>query len=176
MSDRLDGYASAAFELAKAEGELPRVERELFGLAQALDRSPELRNTLSDPRLPRDRKQAIVDDLVGRRASEVTVAIVEMLLTLGHITDLPELAERLSQRMAASQGKELAEVRTAVPLDDDTLRRLAEALERQVGRPVEVRTIVDPSIIGGVVARVGDVVIDGSVKRRLEAIRQMLTA
>ncbi|GIU91880.1 MAG: hypothetical protein KatS3mg011_0786 [Acidimicrobiia bacterium] len=176
MSDRLDGYASAAFELAKAEGELPRVERELFGLAQALDRSPELRNTLSDPRLPRDRKQAIVDDLIGRRASEVTVAIVDMLLTLGHITDLPELAERLSQRMAASQGKELAEVRTAVPLDDDTLRRLAEALERQVGRPVEVRTIVDPSIIGGVVARVGDVVIDGSVKRRLEAIRQMLTA
>lgn len=176
MTDRIDGYAAAAFELARAEGELTRVERELYALARALEDSSELRNALTDPRLPDDRKQSIVDDLVGGRASELTVNLVSLIVRQGRAGDLPAIAERLAQRAAAAQGKELAEIRTAIPLDEATVQRLAAALANQVGRPVDVKTVVDPSLLGGIVARVGDIVIDGSVRRRLEAVRQMLTA
>lgn len=174
MSDRIDGYAAAAFELARAEGVLPRVEAELYAIARGLEQAPELRQAFTDPRLPADRKQGILEDLLGGRATEVTVNLIGLIVAQGRGGDLPAIADRLAQRAAAAEGKEVAEVRSAIPLDDDTVRRLAAALERQVGRPVEIKTVVDPSVVGGVVARIGDTVIDGSIRRRLESLRQAL--
>lgn len=174
MADRIDGYAAAVFELARAEGELARVEQEFYAIARTMESSPELRDALTDPHLPTDRKQSIVDDLVGGRASQVTVNILDLVLSQGRAGDLPAIADRLASAAAASVGKEVAEVRTAVALDDATVERLAAALSRAVGRPVEVKTIVDPSVVGGIIARVGDTVIDGSVRRRLQSLRQAL--
>lgn len=174
MADRIDGYANAVFELAGAEGELARVEQEIFAISQSIASAPELREALTDPRIPSDRKQSIVDDLVGGRASEVTVNIVGLIISQGRASDLPEIAERLSSRAAAAEGKAVAEVRSAVELDDATIDRLAAALRKRLGRAVEVRAIVDPEVVGGIVTRVGDTVIDGSVARRLQSLRQTL--
>ncbi|MDX1447564.1 MAG: ATP synthase F1 subunit delta [Acidimicrobiia bacterium] len=174
MSERIDGYAAAAFALASAEGEADRVEQELFAVGQAVQSSPELRDALTDPRLPLERKEAIVRDVVGAQASRVTVNLVSLIVAQGRGGDLPEIATALAETRAASAGRALAEVRTAVPLDDATVDRLTAALERKTGRPVEVRVVVDPSIMGGIVTRVGDTVIDGSVARRLRSLRQTL--
>jgi len=174
VSERTDGYAAAAFALASAEGELDRVEQELFSLGRAVETSPELRDALTDPRLPLERKEAIVRDVVGAHASRVTVNLVSMIVAQGRGGDLREIAGALAEQRAAVAGKAVAEVRTAVPLDDATISRLASALERKTGRPVEVKTIVDPSVLGGVVTRVGDTVIDGSVARRLRSLRETL--
>jgi F-type H+-transporting ATPase subunit delta len=76
---------------------------------------------------------------------------------------------------AASRAKAVAEIRSAVPLDESTLERLVAVLTRVTGKDLEVKAIVDPDLVGGVVARVGDVVIDGSVARRLAEMRQVLT-
>lgn len=174
MSERIDGYADAAYALASAEGELDRVEGELLALGRAVADSAELRSALTNPQLPLDRKESIVRDVAGAHASRVTVNIVSMIVAQGRGGDLPEIATALAERKASAGGKTLAEVRTALELDAATIQRLAAALERRTGKQVEVRTIVDPSVMGGLVARVGDVVIDGSVQKRLRSLRQTI--
>ena len=174
MAERTAGYASAIYELARAEGDLARVEGELATIARAIDESADLRSSLTDPALPLDRKRAIIDDLIGGRASRTTGVVISMVTGLNRMGELGEIAKRLSERSAASVGKKLAEVRSAFQLDDETVQRLAAALEKQTGTPVEVRTVIDPSIVGGIVTRVGDTVIDGSVRSQLESLRQSL--
>jgi len=174
VSDRIDGYAKAIVELARAEGELDRVETELYSVARAMESSRELRDTLTDGRIPYDRKKAIVDDLVGGRAASVTVNAISLVVAQERASDLPAIADRLTGMAAATAGKEVAAVRSAVPLDDATVARLAAALTKATGTPVEVRVVVDPSLMGGIVAQVGDTVFDGSVRRRLDTLKTAL--
>ena len=172
MQDRITGYANGIFELAKAEGELERVESELFTVAQALDDSPELRSTLTDPQLPLEKKQALIDDLIGGRASSLSVDLVQLIVSQGRASELSDIARAVVEAAAASRNKAVAEVRSAVPLDEETIERLAVALGRATGKSVEVKVVVDESVIGGIVARVGDIVIDGSLARRVDSLRQ----
>lgn len=172
MQDRITGYANGIFELAKAEEELERVENELFTIAQALDDSPELRSTLTDPQLPMEKKQALIDDLIGGRASSLSVDLVQLIVSQGRSSELSDIARALVKAAAASRDKAVAEVRSAVPLNEETIERLAAALGRATGKSVEVKVVVDESVIGGIVARVGDTVIDGSLARRVASLRQ----
>ncbi|MER3452418.1 MAG: ATP synthase F1 subunit delta [Acidimicrobiia bacterium] len=159
---RIDAYASALFEVARAEGDLDDVEDELFRFARVLESSDELRLTLTDARIPPEKRQAIVEDLLDGRASPVTTNLVSFVVGAGRARDLPAIIARLVEQAAAERKRAVAEVTAAVPLDPDQERRLAEALSKATGRTVEVKVVVDPSIIGGIVARIGDTVIDGS--------------
>lgn len=172
---RIDGYAAAILEVAKAEGHLERVGDELFRIARAFESSPELREAMTDPRLPSDRKQAIVDDLLGGKTSPLAVNLVNFVVGVGMASDLSDIADRLAERAAGERNKVLAEVRTATELDDETTERLSKALSEATGKDVEVKTILDPSIVGGIVARVGDTVIDGSLSYRMQELRETLT-
>jgi len=174
MTDRVDGYAAAILEVARAEGSPDAVSDELFQFAQVLQRSDQLRQTLTDQSLPPDKRQAIVEDLLGPKASPLTVQLISFVVGAGRAGDLPEIIDRLVQRAAAERQHEVAEVRTAVDLDDEQRRRLTEALERATGKKIELKVIRDPTVIGGVVARVGDTVIDGTVRHRLEQLREAL--
>jgi len=173
--DRIEGYATAILEVARAEGELDRIGDELFRIARAFESSNELRESLDDPRLPADRKQAIVDDLLGEHALPLTVSLVAFIVAAGRAAELPAIADTLAERAAAERNLVIAEVRSATELDDETVARLAEALGRATGRQVEIKTVVDPSVVGGIVTRIGDTVIDGSVRHRLEELRDTLT-
>ncbi len=175
MEDRISGYANAVFELAKAEGQLERVESELFAVAQAVEGSTELRSALSDPQLPLEKKQAIADDLVSGRASSLTLGLVQFIVGQNRASEMPAIARTFVEKAAASREREVAEIRSAVPLDDETVERLAAALSRATGKSVEPKVIVDPSVIGGLVARVGDTVIDGSISRKVESLRQAIS-
>ena len=117
MPDRITGYASGILELAQAEGELERVETELFSIAKAFDDSPQLRSTLTDPQLPLDKKQAIIDDLLGERASGLTVGLVQLIVSQGRASELPAVAKAVVEAAASSRNKAVAEVRSAVPLE-----------------------------------------------------------
>lgn len=170
--DRINGYARGILEMAQGEGELERVEGELAAISHALESSPDLRSNLTDPQLPLEKKQAIIDGLIGGRATSLTVGLVQLLVGQNSASDLPAIATAVSEAAAASRDKELAEVRSAVPLDDETVQRLAAALGRATGKDVDVKVTVDPSVIGGIVATVGDTVIDGSIAKRVESVRQ----
>jgi F-type H+-transporting ATPase subunit delta len=172
--ERIDGYANALFEVAQVEGSLDAVENELFQLARALETSDELRNTLTDDAIPVARRQSVIEDLLGNRASPVTVSLVSFVVGSGRARQLPAIVDRLVARAAEAKNKTVAEVRTAVPLTDDQRSRLADALGRATGKSVEVKSIVDPSVLGGVVAQIGDTVIDGSIRHRLEQLRESI--
>ncbi|MEA3020062.1 MAG: F-type H+-transporting ATPase subunit delta [Actinomycetota bacterium] len=172
--DRIDGYANALFEVASVEGSLDAVENELFQLARALESSDELRSTLTDAGIPVERRQSIIEDLLSNRASPVTVALVSFVVGSGRARDLPAIVDRLVERAAQAKSKVVAEVRTAVPLTDDQRTRLAAALGTATGKSVEVKAVVDRSVLGGVVAQIGDTVIDGSVRARLEQLREAI--
>jgi F-type H+-transporting ATPase subunit delta len=170
----LDGYGAAIFEVAKAEGQLDRLERELFTVARTFATSNELRDTLTNPQLPLERKQGIIDDLIGGRASTLTVGLVSFVVEVGRAADLPAIIDAFIARAAGSRAKAVAEIRSAVPLEPEVVERLSAALSRATGKDLELKVIVDPSVLGGIVARVGDVVIDGSVAHSLASLREAM--
>ncbi|HEX6947262.1 MAG TPA: ATP synthase F1 subunit delta [Acidimicrobiia bacterium] len=176
MSDRIAGFAAGIFEMARAEGEAERVESELAAVARAMETSGELRSALTDPQLPAERKLGVIEDLIGGRASRLTRSILQLVIGLDLASQLPEIVRSLMETAAASRSRALAEVRSAVPLDDATVSRLAAALTKATGREVEVRVEVDPSVIGGLVARVGDTVIDGSIAKKVASLRQLVSS
>ena len=170
--DRNDAYATALFEVARAEGNLERVEAELFEVARAIDRSDALRDKLTDQALPVEVRQEIVEELLEGRSLPVTKALVSFVVGAGRSRALPTIIDRMVALAAESRSEEVAEVRSAVPLSDDQINRLAEALGKRTGKKVTVKVIVDPSILGGLVAQVGDTVIDGSVRHRLDQLKE----
>jgi F-type H+-transporting ATPase subunit delta len=173
-SDRNDAYATALFEVARAEGNLERVEAELYQVARAIEGSDELRSKLTDQALPVELRQGIVEDLLADKAMPVTKALVSFVVGSGRARDLPAIIDLLVRRSAEDRAEAVADVRSAIALDDDQQRRLAEALSRRTGKKVSVKVQVDPSVLGGIVATIGDTVIDGSVRRRLEQLRENL--
>lgn len=169
--ERTLAYAGALFGVARSEGNLAEVEDELFRFARTLEASDELRTTLTDAALPVSRRQQIVEDLLGGRANPITTSLLSMVVGTGRSRDLPAIVDELVRISAAEGNKEVAEVRSAVALTDDQKARLADALGKATGKQVEVKVIIDPTVLGGLVAQVGDTVIDGSVKTRLAQLK-----
>jgi F-type H+-transporting ATPase subunit delta len=175
MSDaQIDGYAAAMFEVARAEGELSRVRDELFRFSRAVDANPELRSALTDPGSGVEAKTRIVEELLAGRAHPVTSRLVNLVVQGGLARDLTRIVDTFAARATAAGEAAVAEVRVAAPISEEQRTRLAEALTRSKGRAVDVKVIVDPSVIGGVVTTIGDEIIDGSVRRRLEQLRASL--
>ncbi|MEO7556062.1 MAG: ATP synthase F1 subunit delta [Acidimicrobiales bacterium] len=172
--DRISSYADALFAVAQAEGTLDEVSDELFRFARALDSSDELRGALTDPHLPASRRQQIVEDLLGGQANGTTVSLISMVIGAGRSHDLAAIIESLVAKAAASENKAVAEVRSTIELTDDQRDRLAGAIQHATGKSVEVKVVIDPSILGGLVTTVGDTVIDGSVKTRLDLLKNTL--
>jgi F-type H+-transporting ATPase subunit delta len=100
--------------------------------------------------------------------------MASFVVGIGRGHDLPAIVTRFVELATATRQREVAEVRSAVALDDTQRDRLAAALSRATGKQVEVRVIVDPAVLGGVVARIGDTVIDGSVRNRLAQLKEQI--
>jgi F-type H+-transporting ATPase subunit delta len=173
--DAIRGYAQALFSVAEAEEALDEVEDELFRFARTLEQQPDLRAALTDIRLPAERKRAVLEDILGDRVNRHTVNLLTFVVEQGRARELEAIVDELAQLAAERRQSVVAEVRTAVPLDATRRNKLAKALEAATGKRIELKVVVDPSVVGGVVARVGDQVIDGSVRRRLELARDRLS-
>ena len=174
MADFIDAYGAALFAVAVAEEALDRVEEELFRVARTIEGNDERRSVLTDEAVPVDRRQGIVEDLLGDRTHHVTTALVSFLVGVGRGRQLPAIIDKLVERAAEERSEVVAEVRTAIPLDEDLRDRLAEALSNATGKQVSVKAVVDESVLGGVVAQVGDTIIDGTVRQRLNQLRAAL--
>jgi F-type H+-transporting ATPase subunit delta len=168
------GYAKALFEIARSEGDIDRVADELFRIARVLESHHELREALTDIAVPVEGKEKLLDEVLGEKVSPHTLNILKFVVSQGRARRLVEIADELAALAEEEAKREIAEVRTALPLDDAQTERLAAALSAATGKNVSVKVIVDPSVIGGVVARVGDTVIDGSVQSKLESLKEHL--
>jgi F-type H+-transporting ATPase subunit delta len=168
------GYAEALLAVAEAEGELDATLDQLYASGKALGTQGRLLEALVDPLLPVDNKKELIADVLGERANPNAVHALGFLVEQGRGRELAAIVEEVARLAAERRQHALAEVRSAVPLDDAQRARLAESLSRATGKSVEIKVVVDPTVIGGVVARIGDEVLDGSVRTRLTEARQHL--
>ena len=165
----------AAFLVAEADGSLDEVEDELFRFSRIIARDPELRAVLTDRGLPNDRKTALLTGLLGDRARPETLRLVSSLVSAPRGRTLEDGLAEYSRLAAEIRERSVARVTTAVRLTDAQEERLAAALARTLGRQVQLQVDVDPAVLGGVLVRVGDEVIDGTTRHHLRAARVALT-
>ncbi len=173
-TERVDAYAEAILGIARAEGHVEEIEDELFRFARAVEGNDALRAALIDRSLPAERRFAVVSELMGAKALETSTALAAAIVAAGRASDLSAIVDRFVELAAAGREREVAEVRTAIELDAGEQARLAEAIGRAVGKNVELKVIIDPKVLGGIVARVGDTVIDGTVRHRLEQLKEQI--
>jgi F-type H+-transporting ATPase subunit delta len=170
----IHGYAEALFRVVQAEGELDRVEDELFRFGKLLESNHELKQALSDQTLDRTQRAKMLEELLYDKVSPHTLGLLTFIVVQGRARQLPQILEEVSELAAAARNSVVAEVRSAVPLDADQRKKLADALSKATGKNVEVKVLVDPSVVGGLVAKIGDTIIDGTVRHRLEQLREQV--
>jgi F-type H+-transporting ATPase subunit delta len=174
MADALAGYAEALLAVAGAEGDLDKTKAQMAEVGRAIAGNEELRSTLSNRLVPADVRGKIVDELLANKTTDTVRALVGMIVSAGRGGQLSEIVDAFIARAAASSGKDVAVVRSAVALTDDQQARLAAALEKKLGSAVELQLVIDPTVVGGAVTTIGDTVIDGSLRSRLTHMREAL--
>jgi F-type H+-transporting ATPase subunit delta len=168
------GYAEALFSVVRAEDELDTVEDELFRFGKLVESNYELKQALEDRGVDLAQRVKLLEELLGDKVSRHTLGLLTFIVTQGRARQLPQILDELSAMAAEARNSVVAEARSAVPLDEGQRRDLAEALAKATGKKVELKVIVDPTVLGGVVTKVGDTVIDGSVRHRLEQLKEQV--
>ncbi len=168
-------YAKAIFAIGEASGLFELIGRQLNELAELWRDSPELRQTLENPVFKQSQKRSVLQGLLPRVAPARQVqSLALLLLERGRIAALPAIARAYEEMCDAKLGRVRARVRSARPLDIASETEIRKAIERQTGKRVIMTTEVDPALLGGVVAYVAGMVLDGSVASRLENIKNRL--
>ncbi len=174
VRERIRGYADRLFQEVERREAIDVLEDEVVSFTRVLDTSRDLRQALGDPNRPVAQRVALASDLLRGKVELRTARLIAYVLEAGHIRDLVGTLEWVAGLAAEERGRRVAEVRSAVALDDGERQRLAGALARTVGRPVELRVQVDPDLMGGMAVTIGDTVIDGSLRHRLDLLRETL--
>ena len=170
-------YAVALFDVLGPRGDLDRAGRDLVAITGVVSGHAQLQKVLETPAVPPSKKRAIVDALL--KDSDVMPEVRRLLLLLAdsdRLTLLPEISQAFADRLMELRRVVPAEVVTAVPLEPADRDALAAALGRATGTQVTLTERVDPEIVGGLIARVGSLVFDGSLTRQVQRMREQLTA
>ena len=167
-------YAQALTQEAQSKGQLDAADADVALLAETLDGSRELRLALTSPVVPAAKKRAVLDRLFRGKVSDLTARFLQLLVEKQRDGQIPEILEAYRLLRDERTGTVEAMVRTARPLSPDEADRLKAALEARSGKAVRMDLRVDPSLIGGLVVRLGDVVYDRSVRHQLDTLRGQL--
>ena len=167
-------YTEAIFSLARERGTFDQWQRDLDKLA-ALTGDPQASIVMASPKVSEEDKLALITEQL-RGSQPETLNLARLLLQRGRLSIAAEMAETFRELALAELGIVIADVTTAAPIDKATEGAIKQRLSTLVGKQVEIRTHVDESIIGGVIARVGDQLIDGSVSNQLRRLRTRLGA
>lgn len=174
MSPVARRYAQALTQEAQSTGQLDAVDSDVSMLTETLAESGELRRLLGSPIVARDKKAAVLTRLFKDKVSDVTMRFVDLLVSKAREGDLADVLDAYRQLRDERTGTVEATVRTAKPLAPEQISDLQTALEARSGSTVRMRYEIDPSLIGGLVVRLGDVVYDQSVKHQLDTLRGQL--
>jgi F-type H+-transporting ATPase subunit delta len=175
LTDALEGAADTAlFAAAEKQQKLDQVEDELFRLERILQAEGDATALLDEFTVEPARRIALLDQLVGGKVTPVTLDLVQHAVASQRKRSITLALDDLLEKASARRERSVARVTSAVPLTDAQQQRLAAALSAMYGRAVSVRTALDPRVQGGLVVRVGDEVIDGSIAHRLASARSAL--
>lgn len=166
-------YAEALFEAAEAQGAIDLVRSQLGEFVTAMADTPDLRAVLASPEVEASAKRAAVSEIM-EGAHPVTTGMVQVLLDRGRIGEVDAVVVAYGRRVDVAEGRVVVTAVTAVSLTPELREAIRAKVRTQTGRDVELDEAVDPSIIGGLVLRVGDVVVDASVRTRLDEMRRSL--
>ena len=169
-------YAHAVFDVVRAEGDVDAVQRDLQQFADVIQQHDVLATVLANPAIPAPRKRAVIEAIL-KLAGPIATPLKKLVLLLAErdrLALLPPIATAYRERLLDFKKIIRGDVITAVPLADEKLRALEQSLGRATGRQVVLEPRVDPSIIGGVVTRLGSTVYDGSVTTQLQKMKQAL--
>jgi F-type H+-transporting ATPase subunit delta len=169
-------YATAIFRTALESKELNRWQSDIRKVGELLQ-DKALFSLLENQQATGDEKASVLSQRLGP-VNPLVIKLVSSLAAKGKlalVTDVADEFQRLADSYRGIEGAETAEVTTAIPLDESYQLKLAQRITDIVGKPVILKTKVDPAILGGVVIRVGDKLIDGSIRSKLEALRKELS-
>ena len=166
-------YAQAVFQIAVESDELERWLDDLTQLADSIT-NEEFRQTLSAPRISMAQKESLIRESLGSSVSPLALNLICLLASRGQVQVLPGIADRFQEMLDGHQGVERAEVVSAVALSDGQQDQVNQMLNELSGKDVRLTTRVDPEILGGLVIRIGDRVMDGSARTRLQNMRREL--
>jgi F-type H+-transporting ATPase subunit delta len=168
-------YARALFDIGVEQNDLERLVDEMATVADAWQSSAELRNAIENPLVLHPTKKAVIGELAERISATDTVRhTLQLLVDRRRMKTLPYVAGRLRELADARKGVVRAEVTTAVELSEVYYARLQAQLERMTSKRVVIDRRVDASLLGGVVTRIGDRIIDGSLRTRLQSLRDAM--
>ena len=168
-------YAKALFALGQERGDMPVLPGEVDELTDLVLGDDELRRVLFTPIHPRSERRGVLGELVERLELSKEVHAFSMLLVDENRTGcLPEIRSALRELVEQAAGRVTAQLISARPLSDDEVEHLREVLSRRVNAEVKLQLDVDESLIGGVIARVGDLMLDGSVRTQLDSLSMNL--
>jgi F-type H+-transporting ATPase subunit delta len=169
-------YARALFDVARKEADVEQVQRDVEAFAGLVRTNAALAQTFGNPAIPVAKKRAIVEALLAR-SGKIAPVVAKLLLLLAsrdRLVLLPEMAAAYRERVLDHLQVVRGEVRSAIPLTPDRIKALERSLAIATGRRVMLDATVDPSIVGGVVTRLGSTVFDGSVTTQLEKLKETL--
>ena len=169
-------YARAVIDLGTSSGNFDKIGADLRSLAKAMHDSAELQTALTNPAIRRSDRRKVIDGLLERiGAQPQTKNLVYLLLDGERLSSVPAIAREVDAMIQAKSGRVSAEITSALPLDVGQVQQITAALEKLSGKKIDVTKREDPALLGGVVAKVGDVVYDGSLRTQLRSIRDELT-
>ena len=168
-------YAMAIFDIARKQNTIDRTLEDVKEIAQ-LFAIRKLAYLLQEPKIPVQRKETAIRQALGDKVLPTSLNLALLVVQRELVELMPNIASELEQLVLDYKNQAIAEVTTAMKLDDAHTNLIKQALERRTGKTILVKTKVQPEILGGVIARVGDRIIDGSVRYRLNALRQQLLA
>ncbi len=168
------GYARALLEMAQAEGVVQRIEEELFRLRELLKSNPNLLEFLKDPNVTREGKRQALVELFQRRVQPLVLNTLVTISDTDRASHLQQIIEEFITLAAATRQKVSGDIITAIKLDDAMLAALSAELSRITNKSVQLFQKVDPAILGGAIIKVGEQVIDGSLRRKLNQIKENL--
>jgi F-type H+-transporting ATPase subunit delta len=170
-------YARAVLEIGTANGNLDKIGADLRSLAKAMRESAELVTALTNPAIRRADRRRVIDGLLEKIGAEPhTRSLVRLLLDGERLGSVEAISREVDAMIEARSGRMSAEVTSARPLDAGQLSQIITALEKLSGKKVAVTRREDPDLLGGVVARLGDTVYDGSLRTQLRTLRDELTS
>jgi F-type H+-transporting ATPase subunit delta len=167
-------YALALYEEAEQAGTLERVDDDMLAVRESLDGSRELEGLFRSPIVSSEKKAAVVKQLFEGRVEPLVVRFLLLLVQKQREDMVPAMIRAYNDLRDERQGVVEALVRTAMPLGDAEEASLKQALEARTGKTVRLQTEVDESLVGGVVVRIGDMVLDGSARHQLQQLRERL--
>lgn len=175
-SDVAAGYARALYDLAALAGAVDACDEGMTAAAAAVRGSVDLRAALTDTTVPVEKKRDVLRDIFGASVTPEVLAVVTVLVERGLTGSVGDVARAFRELAETERGVVVAEVTTAVPLDDALRASVTDKLAASTGRPVVLRERVDAAILGGIRIKVAGRVLDGSVSTQLENVRQALTS